>query len=116
MWSSAVSAADLEIEFFHWGYDGRAVAPAFNPLTVVIHNPGNSDLSGELELRRLRSGYWPVGLPIRLPVFVSPGARRPVRFYPYVLGEYDNWRLDWIDSDGTRRELNTSSWLSLIHI
>jgi hypothetical protein len=110
MWSSAVSAADLEIEFFHWGYDGRAVAPAFNPLTVVIHNPGNSDLSGELELRRLRSGYWPVGLPIRLPVFVSPGARRPVRFYPYVLGEYDNWRLDWIDSDGTRRELNTSSW------
>jgi len=108
--SSPVCAADPEIEFFHWGYDGKAVAPAFNPLTVVIHNPGESDLSGELELRRLRSGYWPVGLPIRLPVFVSPAARRPVRFYPYVLGDYDKWRLVWIDLDGTRRELNTSSW------
>ena len=107
---SSVVASESEIESFHWGFDGRGVAPAFNPLTVIIHNPGEGDLRGELELTRLRSGYWPVGLPIRLPVFVSPGARRPVRFYPYLLGEYDDWRLDWIDAEGTRRELNTSTW------
>ena len=108
--ASTVSAADPEIESYQWGYDGRVVAAAFNPLTVVIHNPGGGELSGELELQRLRGSYWPVGLPIRQPVFVSPGARRPVRFYPYVLGDYDNWRLNWIGPDGSRRELNTSAW------
>jgi len=107
---SSVVASEPEVESFHWGFDGRAVAPAFNPLTVIIHNPGEEDLRGELELTRLRGGYWPVGLPIRLPVFVSRGTRRPVRFYPYILGEYDGWRLDWIDAEGTRRELNTSTW------
>ncbi len=35
------SAAAPEIEFFHWGYNGRVVPTAFNPLTVVVRNPGD---------------------------------------------------------------------------
>lgn len=104
---SVAVAGDIEVESVHWGFDGRAVAPAFNPLTVIVFNPGGNDLAGELELQRLRNGYWPVGLPIRQPVFLSPATRRPVRFYPYVVGEFDDWRLSWISRDGTRRELDT---------
>ena len=104
----SVSAADPEIESVHWGYDGRAVVPAFNPLTLIVHNSSGSDLSGILELQRLRGGYWTVGLPIRLSVFVSPGQRRPFRFYPYVLGQFDDWRLTWIDPEGNRRVLKTA--------
>lgn len=103
-------SGELDIESLHWGFDGRVVAPAFNLLTVIVFNPGDDDLSGELELQRLRSSYWPVGLPIRQPVFLSPTARRPVRFYPYVVGEFDDWRLNWISKDGTRREIDTGGW------
>ena len=106
--AGSVPAADPEIESVHWGYDGRVVVPAFNPLTLVVHNPAGSDLSGSLELQRLRGGYWTVGLPIRQPVFVSPGQRRPVRFYPYAIGQLDDWRLTWIDSEGNRRVLETA--------
>ncbi|GIT30534.1 MAG: hypothetical protein Ct9H300mP1_25800 [Planctomycetaceae bacterium] len=104
---SVAVAGDIEVESVHWGFDGRAVAPAFNPLTVIVFNPDGNELTGELELQRLRNGYWPVGLPIRQPVFLSPATRRPVRFYPYVVGEFDDWRLSWISRDGTRRELDT---------
>ena len=103
-------SGELQIESLHWGFDGRVVAPAFNPLTVIVFNSGDDDLSGKLELQRLRSSYWPVGLPIRQPVFLSPTARRPVRFYPYVIGEFDDWRLSWISKDGTRREIDTGGW------
>ena len=45
---SVAVAGDIEVESVHWGFDGRAVAPAFNPLTVIVFNPGGNDLAGEL--------------------------------------------------------------------
>jgi hypothetical protein len=78
-----------------WGFDGTVMRDRFNPLTLVLDNPTPEPFDGPVRLYRSdftgkRSGGFLVET-----VYLAPGTRRMVQFYPLSLGEMEAWVLEW---------------------
>jgi hypothetical protein len=91
-WASP--AAGVEVSEPTWGFDGRVRPHRFNVLTVTVDNPAPQGVEVELALRKW-GGAGPVDAPIVERVFLGPGARRTVQFYPYISNDWGTWRLFW---------------------
>lgn len=95
---TAHAAADIEIEYADWGFDGRAMPRTFNLLTIGVQNLSNEPFEGTLRCRRVLSatGSWS-GAEILQDVYVGPLSVRIVQFYPYMLDEGEVWEIRWGD-------------------
>lgn len=74
----------LEVQQTIWGFDGRVVPDHFNPLSVLVSNPGNLAFDGALNL--LLNGGGPGGgasghgASYVQPIFLAPHTTRWVQF------------------------------------
>lgn len=104
VWASLVSLltsgwaqSDLVIERALWGFAGRPVPEAFNPLVLEISNPSGDPFDGELRLARGTGGGRTVGISENQWISLAPGGRRLVSFTPYVDTSFTHyhWLLTW---------------------
>jgi hypothetical protein len=94
----------LEIQQAIWGFDGHVVPDCFNPLSVLVANPGGAPFDGTLVLSSeamdmRRASY-------AEPVYLAPNTSRWVQFYvltgngtnaeelSWGRSEHDHWQLD----------------------
>lgn len=96
--NEAQAAAEIEIEYADWGFDGRATPRTFNLLTLGVQNLSNEPFEGTLRCRRLLSatGGWS-GAELLQKIYVGPLTVRIVQFYPYMLDEGEEWEIRWGD-------------------
>ncbi|MGE3164727.1 MAG: hypothetical protein AB7O52_07470 [Planctomycetota bacterium] len=92
--ATAAPACALDVVRVEWGYDGSVRLGSFNPVTITLGNSTAEPFDGVLQLERA-VGPNRAGMPIIERIYVSPGARRRVRFYPRLNDFYGNWRLRW---------------------
>lgn len=85
--------AQIKVEQTHWGFDGRAAASRFTPLSVQLSNASSQPVEIELSLRRQVGITNPVDAPMRERAFLAPFSSRWVQFYPYMTGSTTSCRL-----------------------
>ncbi len=105
------AAPELVVESHLWGFSGRPVQEAFNPLTLEVSNASNTPYAGTIALVR-RLGGRPSGVREIQAISLAPGGRRIVQFYPYIdhrFGSYE-WRVSW---KGGHHDLGLSRRLRL---
>ncbi len=93
------AASALAVRQVFWGFDGQVVPGTFNPLSVLVANPGAAAFDGQLELRP-EAGLGPRGGGVfAAACYVAPGASRWVQFYPFFHNDYSpnvsGWTLVW---------------------
>ena len=86
---------EIVIEQIEWGFNGKAVVLTFTPLSVLISNPGINPAEGTLQLSRAIQLTQRVGAICEEDYYISPGESRWVQFTPYILGDWENWTLNW---------------------
>jgi hypothetical protein len=87
-------ALALEIQQFHWGFDGQAVANRFNLLSVLVANPSSEPFDGPLQLQKSITRR-PVDAPLVETVYLAPHSSRWVQFHPYVKLDWEEWTVSW---------------------
>jgi len=94
----------LEIQQTIWGFDGHVVPDCFNPLSVLVSNPGNGAFDGALILS-------PEGIGVRSaefvqPIFLAPHTSRWVQFYVLTGNGTEGEELRWGRGDRERWPLD----------
>lgn len=87
--------AAVTIERVHWGFDGKAQERTFVPLSVLIANNTPYEFEGRLSLTKLVQSNKPIDASITRDVYLGPTSRRWVQFVPYVVSDWEQWRLTW---------------------
>jgi hypothetical protein len=85
----------LEIQQTIWGFDGRVVPDRFNPLSVLVSNPGNSTFDGALTLESSDGPGGGRGASYVQPVFLAPRTSRWVQFFVRTGGYVSRYQLRW---------------------
>jgi hypothetical protein len=67
-----------------WGFDGRVVHGQFMPLSILVDNLSDEPIEGVATLRTRVQLVTPTGGVSAQAVFIGPGARRWIQFYPYI--------------------------------
>ena len=89
-----VSAApELEVERVLWGFNGKPLAEAFNPLTIEVRNTSEEPYDGFMRLWH-RVGRGRLGVPEVHVISLAPGGVRTVQFTPYFTA-LSQWRVAW---------------------
>lgn len=78
-----------------WGFDGTVMRDRFNPLTLVVDNPTPEAFDGEVRLHRADFSGQRIGGFLSETIYLAPGTRRIVQFYPLSMSEMENWVLSW---------------------
>ncbi len=91
----AVRAEALEMRQVLWGFDGRVVPGRFNPVSVLMANPGGAAFDGAVTLSPTLGYGGPRGAGYTLPVFVGPGGERWVQFEAFIGGGAEEFMLVW---------------------
>ncbi|MBM82349.1 MAG: hypothetical protein CMJ78_17425 [Planctomycetaceae bacterium] len=85
----------IDVEEIEWGYGGRVSPGQFNPVSILVNNPSDRPVEGEMELIKLMGGFRQVGGVIRKKYYISPFSSRWIQFYPYVTADWEDWQLSW---------------------
>lgn len=88
------SAGAIEISEPRWGFDGKIRLQRFNLLTVTVDNPTPQPAEFDLYLHK-SLGVNFIDAPVVEHIFLAPGTRRTVQFYPYVTNDWGSWKLSW---------------------
>ena len=108
----AAAADPIRIENVTWGFDGKAVPQAFNPLSFEIHNDGLEPFEGVIKVES-STGLAPVDAPIAEPIYLAPNSGRRVQLYPYVLTKFIDFSLSWGRGSDQRINLTAESELPI---
>ena len=95
----------LDIEETEWGFGGSVTSGKFNVLSILVNNPSDRAIEGELKLSKAIGGLRRVGGTIHRKYFVSPYSSRWIQFYPYVTGNWEEWQLTWGESASQKQVL-----------
>jgi hypothetical protein len=87
--------AAVAIERVQWGFDGKAQERTFVPLSVLLRNTSPLEFEGTLTLTKLVQTTKPIDAGIEQQVYLGPLSSRWVQFAPYVIGDWEQWRLNW---------------------
>jgi hypothetical protein len=90
----------VTVEQTEWGFDGKACAQTFVPLSVLLRNDSTAEFEGTLRLERLLRSETRIDAVIELPVYLGPVSSRWVQFCPFVAGDWELWQLSWKGGDG----------------
>jgi hypothetical protein len=105
LWALSRPAAAIDVSEVVWGFDGQVVVLEFNPLSLLVSNSTSEPFEGTLRLTQSSGGGVRFGAYIDEPVFLSPFASRWVQFYPYVLGQHEEWLVTWGRGPNQRAKL-----------
>ena len=82
----------LEVHETLWGFDGHFVPERFNPLSVLVANPGGTAFDGEIVLASTGAQRGPEYV---LPLYLAPHATRWVQFQVYTSINAGEYALRW---------------------
>ncbi len=85
----------VTIESIEWGFDGKARERTFTPLSILVQNNTALEFEGTHTLTKLVQATKPIDASIVREVYVGPFSRRWVQFVPYVVSDWEQWRLTW---------------------
>ena len=114
----SVNAAELlRIEGVAWGFDGKVVPNAFNPVSFSLHNDSNDPMNLPLVLER-SNGVQPVDAPIGVagpldPVYLAPGSSRRVQMFVYVQSHASDFILSWGRDPSQRLDLTANQQVTV---
>ena len=91
----AVRVHALQVEQTLWGFDGHVVPDRFNPLSVLVSNPGNLAFDGMLTLSPEVGGPGAHGASYVQPIFLAPHTSRWVQFSVQTGGGGGRYGLSW---------------------
>lgn len=90
-------ASAIDIEETIWGFDGQVAPNEFNPLSILISNPTAEEVEGTFRLQKTSGGIRKVGALIEKDYFISSFSSKWIQFYPYCIGDWEEWTLTWGD-------------------
>ena len=85
----------LEVRQVLWGFDGRVVPGRFNPVAVLVANPGGGAFDGEMTLAPTLGYGGPRGAAYVQPVFIGPQSARWVQFEAFIGSGAEEFSLVW---------------------
>lgn len=85
----------LDVQQTIWGFDGHVVPDRFNPLSVLVSNPGNSTFDGALTLESADGPGGGRGARYMQPVFLAPRTSRWVQFFVRTGNLVGRYQLRW---------------------
>ncbi len=91
----AARAEALEVRQVLWGFDGRVVPGRFNPVSVLVANPGGGAFDGTLTFAPTLGYGGPRGAAYVQPVFIGPQSARWVQFEAFVGSGIEEFSLAW---------------------
>ena len=91
----AVRGEALEVKQVLWGFDGRVVPGRFNPVSVLMANPGGGTFDGAMTLAPTLGLGGPRGAAYVQPVFIGPQSARWVQFEAFIGSGVEEFSLVW---------------------
>ena len=77
-----------------WGFDGRVQPGQFNPVSILVDNRGEEAVDAVASLTETKGAFLESGGVYLQPVYIAPGGRRWIQFYPYLPSYYQSdWKL-----------------------
>jgi hypothetical protein len=97
----------ITIERVQWGFDGKAPERTFTPLSVLVQNNTPLEFEGTLTLTKLIQSTKPIDAAVERDIYVGPLSSRWVQFVPYVISDWEQWRLSWGKAADQRYDVPT---------
>ena len=91
----AVPAEALEVRQVLWGFDGRVVPGRFNPVSVLVANPGQGTFDGPMTFAATLGFGGTRGAAYVQPVFIGPQGSRWVQFEVFIGMGSEEFTLVW---------------------
>lgn len=85
----------LHIHQTRWGFDGTIQKRTFVPLSIQVQNVSSQPWRGTLRVTRHMGGDKRLGAIVEEDVALQPDETRWVQIVPYVLDEFESWKLAW---------------------
>lgn len=85
----------LEVQQILWGFDGRVVPGRFNPVSVLVANPGGAAFDGAMTLAPTLGFGGPRGASYVQPTFIGPQSARWVQFEAFIGSGVEEFALVW---------------------
>ena len=85
----------LEVQQVLWGFDGRVVPGRFNPVSVLVANPGGAAFDGAMTLAPTLGFGGPRGAAYVQPVFIGPQSAWWVQFEVFIGTGPEEFSLVW---------------------
>lgn len=96
---SLASLAAVEVRDVVWGFNGTVVPGTFAPCELLLANPGDKPVSGQV---RLRDAGALGGVPWAAEIWLPPGGEQRLRLTPYIRSDDSERRftLSWANGRG----------------
>lgn len=104
---AAEPRAEVAIERVQWGFDGKAPARTFVPLSVLVQNHSPGEFEGTLRLTKSLQLSEQIDAVLERDVYLGPLSSRWVQLVPYVFDEWEQWQLTWVDLEAEPFKLPT---------
>lgn len=91
--------AEITIEEVRWGFDGKAQAHTFVPLSVLVRNHTPGEFEGTLRLKKSLQFDKQIDAVVEREVYVGPLSSRWVQLVPFVFDEWEQWQLTWVGQE-----------------
>jgi len=98
---------DIEIRQIEWGFDGKTTARTFTPLSLLIENAGPTPATGSLRLSKFYGLDRRVDAEFEQSYYVSGYSTKWVQLTPFVVEDYEQWKLTWGPGFRNRADIPT---------
>jgi len=92
---AAQSQGKIEIRQTEWGFDGKSTSRTFVPLSLLVENPGPTPATGTIRLSKYYGLDRQVDCEYEQSYYVSGFSSKWVQLTPFVVEDYEQWRLAW---------------------
>jgi hypothetical protein len=89
------SEGNIEIRQIEWGFDGKATPRTFVPLSLLVENTGAIPATGKIRLTKYFGLDRQVDAEFEQSYFVSGFSTKWVQLTPFVVEDFEQWRLTW---------------------
>ncbi len=104
---SAAAQDGVVIQDVQWGFDGKTTERTFTPLSVLVQNNSAETLEGKLRLIKFVQLNQQIDAVYEQDYFVSGFSSRWVQLMPFVVSDFESWRLEWGPGRDQRMEVPT---------
>lgn len=104
---SAAAQEGIVVQDVQWGFDGKTTERTFTPLSVLVQNNSAEAITGKLRLIKAVQLNQQIDAVYEQDYFVSGFSSRWVQFTPFVISDFESWRLEWGPGRDQRMEVPT---------
>jgi hypothetical protein len=97
----------IEIRQIEWGFDGKSTPRTFIPLSLLVENPGPTPATGTIRLTKYYGIDRQVDAEFEQSYYVSGFSTKWVQLTPFVVEDFERWRLSWGPNFHNRADVPT---------